>query len=181
MSNFMIILLVTSAVIVTVCVCLLGLLLSRRRLQKTPPFKYPVPGEETVRETGRMLEDGEVVVYNIAEKRAGEQLERFKALMAEKKPYLNCKLSIEAVAVNLGTNKSTLSKLINERFGMNFRQLINSYRVKEAIDLYSNDNSLTMDELRAASGFNSVSTFTASFFRFTGCTPAEYFKKMSNR
>ncbi len=177
----MIILLVTSAVILTACVCLLGLLLSRRRLQTKPAFQYPVPAEEATKGTSRTLEDGEVVVYNIAEKKAGELLERFKALMVEKKPYLNCRLSIEAVAVNLGTNKSTLSKLINDRFGMNFRQLINSYRVKEAIDLYSSDNSLTMDELRAASGFNSVSTFTSSFFRFTGCTPAEYFKKATSR
>ena len=89
MSNFMIILLVTSAVILTACVCLLGLVLSRRRFHKTPAFKYPVPGEETVQETGRTLEDGEVVVYNIAEKKAGELMERFKALMAERKPYLN--------------------------------------------------------------------------------------------
>ena len=180
MDNSVIILMVTSAVFVTATVCLLCFLASRRNSSNETSFKYPIPGEIPPPQADRILEE-DSGVYIIADKKEGEIMERFKALMAEKKPYLNSKLSIESVAARLGTNKTTLSRLVNDRFGMNFRQLINSYRVKEAIELFASDNNISMEELRTGSGFNSVSTFTASFTRFTGFTPGEYCKKAAGK
>jgi len=58
--------------------------------------------------------------------------------------------------------------------------LLNSYRVKEALAILSKNPEMSMDELMTASGFKSVSTFTSSFSRFTGCTPGEYYKKNVN-
>ena len=87
----------------------------------------------------------------------------------------------EKIAAGMNTNKSTLSKLINDKFGMNFRQLMNSYRVKEAMEIFARNNDISMEELKKASGFKSISTFTSSFSRFTGCTPGEYCKKVSGK
>ena len=180
MDKFSVILLVVTAASLSAVACLLGFLISRRKASSHVSFAYPVPADEPSENTDVLEEDDEVV-YISAEKKAGELMERFKTLMAEEKPYLDAKLSIKAVAAVLGTNKTTLSKMVNDRFGMNFRQLLNSYRVKEAIDLFAKNGKLSMEELRNASGFNSVSTFTASFSRFTGFTPGEYCKKASGR
>ena len=182
MDTIYVILLVVAAASVAVVACLLGFLTSRRHSSTNDTYKYPVPQEP---EAGAEVPTGELeeeqAVYKVSEKKSGELLDMFKAYMAEHKPYLEPKPSIGAIATLLGTNKTTLSKLINDRFGMNYRQLLNSYRVKEAIDLFSKDSKMTMDELRKAAGFNSVSTFTSSFFRFTGCTPGEYCKKAASR
>ena len=180
MDTISVILLVMSTVSLTAAACLFGFVASRRQSSNVSTFKYPVPEEEPRGVTPHVLEE-EAAVYNVAEKKAGELMESFKELMAEKKPYLDSRISIDTVAARLGTNKTTLSKLINDRFGMNFRQLLNSYRVKEAVDLFSNDSSLSIEDLRKASGFNSVSTFTSSFSRFTGYTPAEYCKRVNNQ
>ena len=179
MNNFAIFLLVSSAVAVTAVACMVGFIISRRQMSKISTFKYPVHEESVPAQKENVLEE-EPVVYNVAAKKEGEIMDRFKAMMAEK-PFLREKLRIETVAARLGTNKTTLSRMVNDKFGMNFRQLLNSYRVKEAIDLFSSDNKISMEDLRTKAGFRSVSTFTSSFTRFTGCTPAEYCKKATGK
>jgi len=179
MDNFAVILMVTSAALVTAAACLVSFIVSRRQMSNISSFKYPVPEEKAPAPMEKILEEA-AAVYNVAARKEGEIMERFKAMMAEK-PYLKGKLRIETVAARLGTNKTTLSRMVNDKFGMNFRQLLNSYRVKEAIDLFSNNHNISMEELRNGAGFKSVSTFTSSFTRFTGCTPAEYCKKASGK
>ncbi len=179
MDTFAVILLVVSAATLTVAACLFGLMLSRRLSHNVSTFRYPVPDDGGPGSGVPVLEE-DAEVYNVAEKKAAELMERFKAYMAEQKPYLAQDVSIDTIANSLGTNKTTLSKMINGRFGMNFRQLLNSYRVKEAVDLFTNDNKLSMEDLRKGAGFNSVSTFISSFSRFTGFTPAEYCKRVAS-
>lgn len=179
MDKFSVILLVVTGASLSAGACLLGFFFSRRKSPSHIPYKYPVSDEDPPAQT-TVLEE-EPAGYNNAEKKAGLLMEQFKVLMAEKKPFLNTKLTIDELAGYLGTNKTTLSKMINDRFGMNFRQLLNSYRVKEAIDLFAANNQMGLEELRMASGFKSVSTFTSSFSRFTGYTPAEYCKKVAGR
>ena len=154
--------------------CFFGILIGRRFGATKKQPGYPVSEPDSAE---GVLED-EAAEYFAGRKKEEVLLDNFKTYMIEQKPYLNSKVSIESVAASLGTNKTTLSKLINESFGMNFRQLLNSYRVKEALRILSTNRDISFEELRIASGFNSVSTFTTSFSRFTGCTPGEYCKKM---
>lgn len=181
MDNYSVILLILVAVLLSSTACLLGVLITRRQSSSVSSFNYPVPEEKAPPAEEQMLEEAPATVYEIADKRRSELLEKFKIYMIENKPYLNNRVSLETVAVKLGTNKTTLSKLINDKFGMNFRQLLNSYRVKEAMELFSKNNKMTTEELKKASGFKSISTFTSSFSRFTGCTPGEYCKKVTGR
>ena len=175
-----VLLLVFLAASVSSTACLLGVLMSRRQSSNIPTTTYPVQEEKTPPKADPVLKE-DAAVYDIADKRSEEMVERFKSIMAEKKPYLDTKVSIEKIAAGMNTNKSTLSKLINDKFGMNFRQLMNSYRVKEAMEIFARNNDISMEELKKASGFKSISTFTSSFSRFTGCTPGEYCKKVSGK
>ena len=180
MKTVSIILLVITTSSILSSLCLLSSSVSSRRrnsIKKTRYTDSPAPSTEMPEEI--LQEDA--AVYDIWDRKANELLQNFKDLMEEEKPYLDPKASIESISARMGTNKTTLSKMINDKFGMNFRQLLNSYRVKEAIHIFSRDNDISMEDLRVASGFNSVSTFTSSFSRFTGCTPGEYCKKISGR
>lgn len=93
------------------------------------------------------------------------------------KPYLNPDLKISDIATSIGTNKAYLSKVINNVFDKNFSQLVNWYRIRDAMTFYSSNPNLTITELATKSGFQSMTTFNTSFSRYTGMTPADWCKK----
>ena len=180
MDTLSIILLVITASSLVSSLCLLSSSVNHRHRGPAKKAGYAQSAESPQEIPDEVLQEDESV-YDIWDRKANELLQNFKVLMEEEKPYLDPKASIESISARMGTNKTTLSRMINDKFGMNFRQLLNSYRVKEAIHIFSRDNDISMEDLRIASGFNSVSTFTSSFSRFTGCTPGEYCKKISGR
>ena len=58
---------------------------------------------------------------------------------------------------------------------INYYQLINSYRIKNAIKLMSkNTNKITIFEIVYMVGFNSRSAFYSAFKQETGMTPSQY-------
>ncbi len=103
--------------------------------------------------------------------------ERLEEYFAKSKPYLNKKISIKDVARKLFTNKTYLSKVINENMGVNFNQLVNSYRMKEVDNLLKEDAHIGMKELCDKSGFGCMATFVVAFRLYKGAPPAEWCKK----
>lgn len=102
---------------------------------------------------------------------------RLKELMELSKPFLNPSVRMSDIATAIGTNTSTLSSIINRRFNMSFTDMINSYRVKYALEYIIKNPDVTSDSLKKECGFNTTSTFTNAFHRHTGMTPGEYLKK----
>ena len=177
MDNFSSSLLVILASsLTTTLLVMAAILLNRRHQARNRQYSYPVVDDPATEEPESILED-EAAEYDASAQRNSDLMTRFRALMDEQKPYLEKGITIEMLANSLRTNRTTLSNLINENFGMNYRQLLNSYRVKEAIMIFSRNKDISMEELRTAAGFKSIGTFTSSFTRFTGCTPGEYCKK----
>ncbi len=97
------------------------------------------------------------------------------------KPYLSKNLTMEEVAMRLFTNKTYLSKTINVEMNKNFRELVNYFRVKEAIRIFHEDSTLSMSELRERCGFNNNASFTSAFKLNTGYTPGEWCRDMKSR
>lgn len=102
-------------------------------------------------------------------------------LMEEKKLYLEPDIKIARVAEILHTSDTHLSKIIKARTGNNFRHFIHSYRVKEAMRLFSLNPTLTSSELMTMVGFNSQTTFNSAFSRCTGYTPAEWCREYQRK
>jgi len=97
-------------------------------------------------------------------------------LMETKQPYLQPKLSLEDLATLMNLDKSTLSRVINEGFQMNFYDFINTYRVEHFIVL-SQDSKYqhyTLLGLAYESGFNAKSTFHKAFKKIKNTTPGAY-------
>jgi AraC-like DNA-binding protein len=89
---------------------------------------------------------------------------RFERYMAEKKPYLNPDLCITDMMTDLCTNRTYLSGFINKEYGMNFRTLINNYRLQELnrLRLEPTDKPRSSLELIKAAGFSSYNSYLAS-------------------
>ncbi len=104
--------------------------------------------------------------------------EKLSLLMEEKKFHLDPELTLPMLALNTGIPRNTLSQLINEGFGKNFYDFVNSYRVAEVISLMNSEkkNDDKLLTLAFEAGFNSKPAFNAIFRKATGQTPSEYRK-----
>ena len=107
--------------------------------------------------------------------------ERLLNYFENEKPYLSKDLSMQEVAMRLFTNKSYLSKTINVEMNKNFRELVNYFRVREAMRIFSASPDISMSELRDMCGFNNNASFTSAFKLNTGCTPGEWCRDMKSK
>ena len=106
-----------------------------------------------------------------------EQLEN---CMAERKLYLNPKLTLQEVCSTIGTNRTYLSDYLNKVLKTTFYEYINGLRIARAceiIDAMTPENKQSMLEVSEVSGFNSISTFNRSFAKVMGQTPSQYAAK----
>jgi AraC-like DNA-binding protein len=110
-----------------------------------------------------------------------ELVKRLLAYIAEKKPYLDPELTLSSLAKDLNISRSQLSVIINEGTGDNFYDFINKYRVEQVKKLMVDPQMKNFNMLGLAleAGFKSKSTFNLIFKRFTGLTPTEYRKNLS--
>ena len=105
-----------------------------------------------------------------------ELLAKLLHLMDEKQPYTNHKVRIDDIADMVGTNTKYLSQVINEHFGKNFHTFLNDYRCSKVIQLFNDalyDN-YSIEGIAETCGFNSRSTFVASFKKYSGKLPSVY-------
>lgn len=111
----------------------------------------------------------------LPEDKAGDLMARFTAAMTGDKLFTDPSITVGAVAEKLGTNRTYLSKAINESTGKTFTQVINDYRIREAISLISDlEANMPLKQICAEVGFSSLSTFYTTFQATTGMTPARY-------
>jgi ligand-binding sensor domain-containing protein/AraC-like DNA-binding protein len=100
-------------------------------------------------------------------------------LIEEEKIYKNSDLSIKSLSSKLLLSPRTLSHIINDRLEMNFYELINEYRIKEAQRILTDPDTeaLSILEIAHEVGYNSKSAFNRVFKNYTHMTPSEFKKK----
>lgn len=101
-------------------------------------------------------------------------------LMLEEEPYLDPNLTLPILADMIEIPSNHLSQLLNEGYGKNFADYVNTYRL-EAFKAKVADPSqrhLTILALAYDSGFNSKTVFNTYFKKIMGTTPRAYWKKI---
>ncbi|WP_026450337.1 helix-turn-helix domain-containing protein [Aequorivita capsosiphonis] len=101
--------------------------------------------------------------------------------MEQDKLYLNAKLSIHDVSEKLNIPRQYISEVLNEHMDVSFQDFINQYRVEEFIKRLKNhqNDHFTLLAIANEVGFNSKSSFNATFKKHKGLTPTEYKKTLS--
>lgn len=161
-----------AAIISTVACCLI---FHRKHISSHESTRYLKPEDSKKGDDYLIFE--EPGPYKATDVRNDILYNRLKELMDTSKPFLNPGVRMNDIATAIGTNTSTLSNIINRRFNMSFTELINSYRVRYALEYISKNPNVASDKLKCECGFNTTSTFTNAFHRHTGMTPGEYLKK----
>ncbi|MCH2197207.1 MAG: AraC family transcriptional regulator [Flavobacteriales bacterium] len=105
--------------------------------------------------------------------------ERILDLFKTDQLHTNPSLTLTELAHELNTNRSVVSKVINQEFEMNFNDFINKQRVFAVIDKFQNGEhkESTLLGLAYECGFNSKTTFNRAFKKHLGMTPQQYIYK----
>lgn len=100
--------------------------------------------------------------------------DRLERVMKEKELFKNPNLKINDLARELNVSGHQLSQLLNNHLEKNFTLYVNEYRINEACNMLSAPTNLTIEAIGDEVGFNSRSTFFASFKKIKGITPSVY-------
>jgi len=101
-------------------------------------------------------------------------INRLEKVMKEKELFKNPNLKINDLARELNVSGHQLSQLLNNNIEKNFTLFINEYRINAACNMLSEQTNLTIEAIGDEVGFNSRSTFFASFKKIKGITPSVY-------
>lgn len=105
-----------------------------------------------------------------------EYFTKLKKMMEEAYLYRNPELKRELVAKKLGISVGYLSQKLKENTDLNFSEFVNIYRVEEVKRLLVDPDfdAYSILAIGYEAGFNSKSTYYASFKKVTGLSPTAY-------
>ena len=97
-------------------------------------------------------------------------------LFQEEKIFKQSNLNLEILSEKIGTTRHNTSQIINEHFDMNFFELVNKFRIEEAIEIFKNDtnHNLNIIDVAFEVGYNNKATFNKAFKKETNLTPTEF-------
>lgn len=109
-----------------------------------------------------------------------ELKDKLEDLMDAKKLYLNHDIRLNHIADLLDISRHHASQVINENFGLNFYDFINSYRINDAKIKLRNgfeNSSESISDIAYQCGFNNRVSFYKAFKKMTGTTPTDFMVK----
>ncbi|MBO7260995.1 MAG: AraC family transcriptional regulator [Bacteroidaceae bacterium] len=110
---------------------------------------------------------------------ADELYDKILTIIVAEKKYRDPEYSAKQLAKDLHTNPRYLSAVINSRFGMNYSNLVNEFRVRDAQNLLVDKRYVdkTMEEIGMMAGFANRQSFYAAFYKEKGEAPHQYKKR----
>ncbi|MCB2204800.1 helix-turn-helix domain-containing protein [bacterium] len=151
--------------------------LSRSEVLEAPAMSASMEALSHYREAGpTVVVPPAYARSGLAEERAIAAEGVLHALLEEEHVYRDSGLTLPALAQRMEISPHNLSEVINTRFGQNFSDLINSYRVREVSERLADPESQQFTILAIAfdAGFNSKTSFNTIFKRHTGMTPSTW-------
>lgn len=138
---------------------------------------------QIIRNLEEEAEETEAVVPVFTETKMANLKRELLKLLQENKLYLNPEIRVTELCKKLNTNRTYLSRVINEEFGLSFSDFINQYRVAYARELLMRDKDERFSHTHIAeqSGFGSLSSFNRAFRKELGLTPGEYRKSLKQQ
>ena len=149
-----------------------------RLIVKTLPAAVAEEKEETIRETTDETDDSSLCSENCGnDKKDSVLIQRLDNYMKIHKAWRNPDLSLNTLASELFTNRTSLAQAMRESDYENYSNYINRLRIEDFMEQIESGQMLNFQETFFFVGFRSRSTALRNFRQFTGSTPSEYFQK----
>lgn len=118
---------------------------------------------------------------NLTPSLSNELKEELIKLFKQDKIFRNNNISLEMLSDSLGTTRHNTSQVINEHFDMSFYDLVNHFRIMEAIDIFEKDGKRNLNIIDVAYevGYNNKVTFNKAFKKRIGKTPSDFIRSVS--
>ena len=97
-----------------------------------------------------------------------------RRLLLEQELFLRPQLTLPEVAELLHTNKTYLSKVVNDHYKISFPELINTLRIDYAEQYILAHREARQEEIARACGFSSASSFNITFKKVAGMPPKQW-------
>ncbi len=99
------------------------------------------------------------------------------------KPYLDSKLKLEDIVLQLNVPKKEITQLLKQEYGYNFNTYVNSFRVEELKQLFTDStyNNFKIESIAEKAGFGSKQSFYNAFETFTGVKPNYYRSQIAEK
>ncbi|MEM1326890.1 MAG: helix-turn-helix domain-containing protein [Bacteroidota bacterium] len=97
----------------------------------------------------------------------------------EQQLYQRSTLKLEDLAQAVGLSPHEVSRILNTVYAKGFAHFINEKRIEKAKASLVTDHHLSLEGIGYEAGFNSKSSFFATFKKMTGQTPAQYKRSLS--
>lgn len=91
-------------------------------------------------------------------------------VLEQEKVFLKPDIHIDDVAKMLLTNRTYITRLMRQEYGLTFIEYVNVARIQYAQSLLYTTR-MTLEEVSEKAGFQSTSNFCRAFKRYTGTTP----------
>lgn len=130
--------------------------------------------EDEVNETEEGEQDSEIPDEPVAPlSEAAENTLRFKfeSYLIDGQKFLLSGITMGDVAKDLSTNRTYISQLVNQTYGMTFPEFLNNLRIDYAEQYILHNRNASQQEIAKACGFPSASSFNVTFKKITGVTP----------
>ena len=145
-----------------------------RLIVKTLPAAVAEEKEETTDET----DDSFLCPEKCGnDKKNSVLIQRLDNYMKIHKAWRNPDLSLNTLASELFTNRTSLAQAMRESDYENYSNYINRLRIEDFLQQIESGQMLNFQETFFFVGFRSRSTALRNFRQFTGSTPSEYFQK----
>ncbi len=106
------------------------------------------------------------------------KLEKFE----QENEFLDRSISLNKLAIIVGTNSNYLSKIINHYKNQNFSSYLNQLRIQYAIQKIKEDTQFRKYDIKSIAqevGFNSAESFSKAFYKQTGIYPSYFIKQLN--
>jgi len=104
---------------------------------------------------------------------------KLKRVMTEKELFKNPNLKVNDLAKEINVSGHQLSQVLNDNMEKSFTLFVNEYRISEACKVLLTNTNLSIDAIGDEVGFNSRSTFFATFKKIKGTTPSGFLQSIT--
>ena len=147
-------------------------------------FQYILPALVTPLEDEIHVNNGNGSILSERSISKREELKLHLLKLLEKDEiFKDDELDSDKVREMLSTNRTYLSQIINQDLNTNFYQLVNSYRIKKAVQIMNDPacNNMLLTDIAVTCGFKNLKAFSTFFKQLHDMSPTQWREKNGGR